>query len=110
MTIAITMGDSSGVGPEIILHAFKKRELPNDFIVVGDYEILDLCNRMLGYGVPVRKAMEVTDLIPGDVNILDMGFLRESDLKVGELSKASGHAALKYVERATQLALEGKVS
>jgi 4-hydroxythreonine-4-phosphate dehydrogenase len=110
MTIAITMGDSSGVGPEIILHAFKKGELPDDFIVIGDYEILNLCNRMLGYGVSLRKSSEVTDLAPAYVNVLDMGFLKESDLKVGELSKASGHAALKYVELATKLALDGKVS
>jgi len=110
MTIAITMGDSSGVGPEIILHAFKKGELPNDFIVIGDYEILTACNRMLEFDVPVRRSSEVTDLTPGCVNVLDMGFLKERDLKIGELSKASGHAALKYVELATQLALEGKVT
>lgn len=110
MTIAITMGDSSGVGPEIILHAFQKGELPEDFIVVGDYSILDVCNRMLNYGVPLRKANEVGDIEKGVVNILDMGLLREEDLRVGQISKASGHAALKYVERATQLALQGKVS
>ena len=110
MTIAITMGDSSGVGPEIILHAFKKGELPDDFIVIGDYEILKVCNRMLGYEVPLRTSSEVTDLTPGYVNVLDMGFLREGDLRVGQLSKASGHAAQKYVQLATQLALEKKVT
>jgi 4-hydroxythreonine-4-phosphate dehydrogenase len=36
--------------------------------------------------------------------------LEEEDLKIGELSKASGHAALKYVQCATELALEGKVT
>ncbi|MBA3441534.1 MAG: 4-hydroxythreonine-4-phosphate dehydrogenase PdxA [Pyrinomonadaceae bacterium] len=110
MTIAITMGDSSGVGPEIILHAFKKGELPEDFFVVGDYSILDVCNRMLNYEVPLRKSVDVGDVEKGYVNVLDLGLLREDDLSIGRISKASGHAALKYVERATQLALEGKVS
>ena len=108
--LAITMGDSSGVGPEIILHAFKKGELPEESIVIGDYSILNLCNRMLKYDVPLRKAEEVGDVQIGFVNVLDLGLLQEEDLKIGRISKASGYAALKYVELATKLALEGKVS
>ena len=110
MTLAVTMGDSSGVGPEIILHAFKKGELPEDFIVVGDYSVLDVCNRILQYEVPLRKASDVADLKRGFVNVLDLGLLGEADLKIGELSKLSGYAALKYVECATNLTLQGKVS
>jgi 4-hydroxythreonine-4-phosphate dehydrogenase len=109
MTIAITMGDSSGVGPEIILHAFKKGELPPDFIVVGDYSILNACNRLLDYQVPLRTAIDVSDLQADFVNVLDLKLLKEEDLKIGQLSKASGFAALKYVECATELALWGKV-
>ncbi len=110
MTIAITMGDSSGVGPEIILHAFKKGELPRNFIVIGDYSILDACNRLLNYQVPLRRADDVSDLKTEFVNVLDLGLLIQEDLKIGELSKASGYAALKYVQCATKLALEGKVT
>lgn len=110
MTIAITMGDSSGVGPEIILNAFKKGELPRDFIVVGDFSILHACSRLLNYQVSLRRVDDISDLQEGSVNVLDLGLLNEGDLKIGEISKASGHAALKYVERATQLALEGRVT
>lgn len=110
MTIAITMGDSSGVGPEIILHAFKKGELPEDFIVIGDYSIMNACNRMLNYNAPLRKAEDAGDVQKDFVNVLDLGLLNEDDLSIGAISKASGHAALKYVERATQLALSGEVA
>ncbi|MDQ3254354.1 MAG: 4-hydroxythreonine-4-phosphate dehydrogenase PdxA [Acidobacteriota bacterium] len=110
MTIAITMGDSSGVGPEIILHAFKKGELPRHFVVIGDYTILHACNRLLDYQVPLRRADEVSDLKEDFVNVLDLGLLKEEDLKIGELSKASGRAALKYVRCATELALDGQVT
>src|SRR6185503_6338539 len=110
MTIAITMGDSSGVGPEIILHAFKKAQLPRDFIVIGDYSILEACNRLLNYQVPLRRADHISDVKDNFVNILDLGLLREDDLKIGEISRASGHAALKYVQCATKLALESDVS
>jgi 4-hydroxythreonine-4-phosphate dehydrogenase len=110
MAIAITMGDSSGVGPEILLHAFQKGELPADFVCVGDLEILNACNRMLGYGAPLRKAETLGDVREGFVNVFDLGLLNEDDLRIGRISKASGHAALKYVEYATRAALEGKIS
>lgn len=110
MTLAITMGDSSSVGPEIILNAFCKGELPKDFIVVGDYDILSLCNRTLNYDAPLRKARDIEDVEEGAVNVLDLAVMTAEDLRIGEISKLSGHAALKYVERATHLALAGKVS
>jgi len=110
MTLAITMGDSSGVGPEIILNAYRKGELPNDFVVVGDYSILSMCDRTLNCNSPLRKARDVEDVEEGAVNVLDLALMKAEDLQIGEISRLSGHAALKYVEQATRLALAGKVS
>ena len=45
--LAITMGDASGVGPEILLRAFASGELGTDVVAVGDLAVLDLCNRRL---------------------------------------------------------------
>jgi 4-hydroxythreonine-4-phosphate dehydrogenase len=104
------MGDSSGVGPEIALHAWKKVELPQDFVLMGDYEILDACNRMLDYRVPLRKVSEVADVNPEIVNVLDLGLMKAGDLRAGQVTELSGYAALRYVERATRLALAGEVS
>jgi 4-hydroxythreonine-4-phosphate dehydrogenase len=109
MLIAITMGDSSGVGPEIILHAFKKGKLPPDFIVVGDWSAIAFCDRLLNFQAPIRKIAEPSDLQAGSVNVLDLELLREEEIEIGQLSKASGHAALKYVERATRLALAKQI-
>jgi 4-hydroxythreonine-4-phosphate dehydrogenase len=109
MLIAITMGDSSGVGPEIILNAFKKGELPPDFIVIGDWSALALCDRLLNYQVPMRKTPAPSVRQAGFVNVLDLDLLREDEIKIGQLSKASGYAALKYVESATRLALQKQI-
>ena len=49
--LAITMGDASGVGPEILLRAFASGELGTDIVAVGDLAVLDLCNRRLQCGV-----------------------------------------------------------
>ena len=110
MCIAITMGDSSGVGPEIILQAFAKSELPHDFIVVGDFSILQLCNENLNYGVALKKIHTVGERESGLMNVLDLALLTPDDLRIGQISQASGAAALQYVKCATELALAKKVS
>jgi 4-hydroxythreonine-4-phosphate dehydrogenase len=110
MCLAITMGDSSGVGPEIILKAFAQHELPADFIVVGDASILALCNEALGYDVPLQKISDVAERQAGVLNVYDLALLTADDLRIGQVSQASGHAALRYVERATRLALAKDVA
>ena len=110
MCIAITMGDSSGVGPEIILQAFANGELPADFIVVGDFSILHHCNEKLNYGVSINKISTVDERAVNVLNVLDLNLLAVDDLRIGEISQASGAAALQYVKIATELALAKKVS
>jgi 4-hydroxythreonine-4-phosphate dehydrogenase len=108
--LGITMGDSSGVGPEIVLKAFRQGELPQSLVVVGDMAIMEACNRLLRYDVPLRCAKDAADLQTGLLNVIDLGLMKETDLRIGELSKLSGAAALQYVERATQLALRNEIS
>ncbi len=110
MTLAITMGDSSGVGPEIILKAYAQHELPADFIVIGDASILALCNESLGYNVPLHKINDIAERQADSLNIYDLALLTPDDLRIGEVSQKSGAAALAYVERATQLALAKQVA
>lgn len=108
--IAITMGDSSGVGPEIILHAHRKRSVPPDVLVVGDLAALECANEQLGYAVPLRSIQTVDEIDPRFLNVLNLGLLARSDLRPGQVSRLSGAAALRYVERAAHLALDRKVA
>ena len=110
MCLAITMGDSSGVGPEIILKAFAQRELPEDCVVIGDASILALCNQLLRYDVALHKIADVSERQAGVLNVVDLALLTPDDLRIGEVSQKSGAAALAYVERATHLALAKQVS
>jgi 4-hydroxythreonine-4-phosphate dehydrogenase len=103
------MGDAGGVGPELVLKAYKNNELNKDFVVVGDYEILDYCSKLLNYQVPLRKVTGPEDCSSGYMNVLDLGLMSERNLEIGKLSRASGFAALKYVEKATRLALDGQI-
>jgi 4-hydroxythreonine-4-phosphate dehydrogenase len=95
----ITLGDSSGVGPEILLKAFSAGQLPQPFRVFGDRAVLTYYNDKLGLDVPV-----------GTLDVHDPGLLRSSDVTPGQLSKQSGAAARRYVVDATEAALAGEIS
>ena len=97
--LAITMGDASGVGPEIVLRAYAAGELGEGIAVYGDEEILR-------HGAERLKLTIDWDRLP----IVDLGLLSASDHRPGLLDAASGAAARAYVERATRDALAGKVA
>jgi len=107
--IAITQGDSSGVGPEIILRAWVRGELPDDFVVVGDFAVMDFCNRHLRLGLPLQRITRPEDFDRRVVNVVDLGLMTEAGIAIGQISKESGAAALLYVAHATQLALARRV-
>ena len=110
MRIAITMGDPAGVGPEILLSACKSGEVHGDFFVVGDADVLEDCDRRLGFGLRLARVRNPEECRDGAVNVLDLGLVRVDDLAIGRISKASGAASLAYVEAATRLALDGRAS
>jgi 4-hydroxythreonine-4-phosphate dehydrogenase len=114
--LAITMGDASGVGPEILLRAFAAGELGDDVVAVGDRTILEHANARFGCGITLDSVDAATlaawgTRAPGTrLRVIDLGRLSLDELRVGEISAASGAAALAYVERATRLAQAGQVS
>jgi 4-hydroxythreonine-4-phosphate dehydrogenase len=105
--LAITMGDASGVGPEILLRAFASGELGTDVVAVGDLAVLDLCNRRLQCEVALEPVSAPRPSSSGRLAVLDEGLLSEATLRIGEIDRASGAAALAYVARATKLARAG---
>ena len=107
---AITMGDASGVGPEIILHSYQKGELKHRNVVFGDLTALDYYNSQLGYDVPLRPVHSVRDWNEGALNVLDFGLLRPEDLTPGMINRNSGAAAREYIIAASKAALNREVA
>ena len=99
LPLAITMGDASGVGPEIVLRSFAAGGLGADVVVYGDEAILR-------HGAALLNLDIDWDRLP----IVDLGLLSATDHRPGVLDAASGAAARAYVERATIDALAGKVA
>jgi 4-hydroxythreonine-4-phosphate dehydrogenase len=107
VAIAVSMGDPAGIGPEIVLKAFREGSVSDGFVVVGDRDVLATCSDALGLGVPIRSAAGPRDLEPGWVNVIDVGAIRREDVAPGALSRACGAAARRYIERGVSLALDG---
>jgi 4-phospho-D-threonate 3-dehydrogenase / 4-phospho-D-erythronate 3-dehydrogenase len=99
MSLAITMGDPSGVGPEIVLRCAADGTLGGDVVVYGDVAVLEHGAALLGLDVDVHRIPAV------DVGALDVGRHRP-----GVVDAEAGAAALEYVRRATLDALAGSVA
>ena len=110
MRFGITMGDSSGVGPEILLKAFRDRQIAHPVVAYGDGEALAYYNDLLGYGVELRKIVNPSECRPGPLNVLDAGLMSRADVTPGRLSRKSGQAAREYVIAATRAALAGEIA
>jgi 4-phospho-D-threonate 3-dehydrogenase / 4-phospho-D-erythronate 3-dehydrogenase len=107
---AVTTGDSSGIGPEILLKAFRQGEIKYPFVVYGDLEVLEFYNDLLKCGVPLRKVTTVAEYQPGCVNVISTGIMRQRDVTVGRLNQKSGLAAREYVIAATRATIAGETA
>ncbi|MDQ4044493.1 MAG: 4-hydroxythreonine-4-phosphate dehydrogenase PdxA [Chloroflexota bacterium] len=112
--LAITMGDPAGIGPEIVLKALCHDDVyaSSRPLVVGDRSTLERAAEWV-------DAIELTyDVVtepgagryqPGTVTLLDLQTAPPGGYPIGEVDAGAGRAAVEYVFRACDLALEGKV-
>ena len=96
--LGVTMGDPSGVGPEVVCKALAA--LPANerdrVAVIGRRAVLERAARLTGTGLPGVEVVEVET--PGFASVRD-----------GTASKGGGHAACGYVGRAVEMALAGEI-
>jgi 4-hydroxythreonine-4-phosphate dehydrogenase len=110
VTYGITMGDASGVGPEILLKAFANGEIPGQFVAYGDLEALRFYNDRLGYKVSLHEIPKPSQYEAGVLNVINQGLLKAGNITPGKLSREAGYAAREYVISATRAALAGEIA
>ncbi len=108
--MAITIGDPSGVGPEIVLRAAADGRLADGVVAYGDVAILRHGAALLDLDLELRTIAEPGAARSGALNVVDLALLTAADHRPGELDRASGAAARAYVARATDDALAGTIS
>jgi 4-phospho-D-threonate 3-dehydrogenase / 4-phospho-D-erythronate 3-dehydrogenase len=108
--MGITIGDSSGVGPEILLKAFSERRVQAEVVAFGDMGVMEYYNDLLKLGVPLRKIGNPGEYSAGPLNLIDAGIMSREGVEPGKLSANSGRAAREYVIAAARAALAGEIS
>jgi len=108
------MGDPAGVGPEIVLRACASKKVRDrgKTIMIGDLKVMEAVRDSLDFDVDIRRVENVEEALHAGkaVPILDMAIVRDvSSLRIGEVSELGGRAAVSCIQKAADLALEGKV-
>jgi 4-phospho-D-threonate 3-dehydrogenase / 4-phospho-D-erythronate 3-dehydrogenase len=111
-TVAVTMGDGAGIGPEVVVPALLDdtvRGLCNA-VVIGDAKRLRLAGEIVGVAADIVAVDSIAgaEQAPGRVNVIDLDLLPD-DLPWGELSAVAGNAAYEYIRVASELAVRGEV-
>ncbi|HEX2546983.1 MAG TPA: 4-hydroxythreonine-4-phosphate dehydrogenase PdxA [Ramlibacter sp.] len=110
--VGITMGDASGVGPEVVVKTLSRRALSAKCrpLVIGDTQRLELANELVKGDVKVRSIAEASQARyePGTIDCIDLGLI-PADLPFGRISPIAGDAAFQYIKRAAALAQAGEI-
>ncbi|MEU3269922.1 4-hydroxythreonine-4-phosphate dehydrogenase PdxA [Saccharomonospora sp. NPDC006951] len=113
-TLALTLGDVAGIGPEItvrtLLHHNDLREICKP-VVVGDAGAVRRAVAVLGEDPAVVRVLtspREAENIEGTIEVVQEGEPLQ-ELPAGELSGIAGDAAARFVMRACALAREGLV-
>jgi 4-hydroxythreonine-4-phosphate dehydrogenase len=110
-TIAITMGDAAGIGPEIIIKALARLEARTICrpLVIGDARRLALAGKIVGTALRIvgRTSPGDARYAPGTVECIDLALV-PPDLPFGELSAVAGEAAYRFIERAVRIVEAGE--
>ena len=104
--IGITMGDPTGIGPEIIVKALSMEELFQACrpIVFGDLEVLSRAVRIqkLSATIEVIEKIPEDGYLPGKIFLFPVSRLDLTSLRFGKPDKACGEAMARYIEEAVK--------
>jgi 4-hydroxythreonine-4-phosphate dehydrogenase len=110
--LAITLGDAAGIGPEIILKAFRDApDVLQGCFVAGDAAVLQRAAAWVpGLELAlIRAPQEAGALAPRTVPVLQVATL-DGEAPVGRVSAAAGRLAGRCVNWAAQAALRGEIA
>ena len=113
--IAITMGDPSGIGPELCLKLLENKDVYNfcNPVIFGNSATLNLAAKKLNLNADLseisNKEWQKLDRTPEDINIIDIGNFDQNCLAIGKISKKSGEASYRYIDEAIIAARKNKV-
>jgi len=111
--VAITLGDPTGTGPEIITKALALPEIATLCrpLVVGDAATLDRAQRYTGTSFTIHAISDVAAarFAPGTIDVLDLRNVDPARVPLARVNPLAGQAAFEAIKVSTELALARKV-
>ena len=112
--IGITLGDPAGIGPEISIKAFAKKNLYEccQPLLVGDACVVEKylqAHPELNLKLNVIDEPDQGKYVYGTIDLIDLKAVDIDQLAIGEVSAMAGNAAFQYVKKVIELALDKKI-
>lgn len=110
--LAVTLGDASGTGPELITKAFVApavREVCRP-VVVGDAGVMRAALAITKVAADVRPIAQASDAADdaATIDVVDLAHLDAARLERGKVSAITGRAAYESIKRAVELTQAGE--
>ncbi len=114
LTLAVTVGDPVGIGPEITVRTLAElgTGAPARGVVVADPVALRRAVSVCGLDARVR-AVDSFDLPPEEAGVIDcydIGVLGDTELPWGQVDERAGRSAVRAITVATEAAMAGAVA
>jgi 4-hydroxythreonine-4-phosphate dehydrogenase len=110
MTLALTMGDPAGIGPEIVVKTWRALSASGPaFLVIGDHDLL--AAQPGAAGVPLRRvasAAEAAEAFSQALPVLDLPV--QTGVVAGKPSPAYARAVIGWIETGAGMVLSGQAS
>ncbi len=106
--IGVTMGDPSGVGPEIICKALAdlSAQERSQILVIGNISFLQRANEIVG----ANLAFTTNSGEVGRTRVVTVATPKMDEIRDSVMTAGGGHAAYGYVTRAVELAQAGAIA
>jgi len=112
--IGITMGDPTGIGPEIVVKALSTDEPFQGCrpVVFGDQEALSRAGRIQNLSVSLEAIDRIPQdgYVPGKIFFFPLSRLPSTSLRFGQPDRACGEAMVKYIEEAVKRVRRGELN
>jgi 4-hydroxythreonine-4-phosphate dehydrogenase len=111
--LGITMGDPSGIGPEITAKALSRKSIYDICrpVVIGDAKVMRQAVKIAGVTLSVRSISEIAEAKyeHGTIDVLDLRNVDMNYLEYGKVSAMAGKAAFEAVKKVIELAMTHQI-
>ena len=112
-TLGVLLGDSSGIGPEIVAKLVGRSEIYDlaNMVIVGDYRVFRMGERIAGLSHPVTLTdrIDSAQFAIGRPVFYDYPTISDEEVTLGKVNPKSGKAVIDTLSFTLDLAIDKKI-